>query len=172
MKLGPYSNIALTRRSFIGSLASSALLVDEVKAQPPEWNAVPADATVQIEWELPRRYAAGVASQLGVPRSQIRPSPHSDASRGGGVLVIIVATVLAIALARTIVSIYRDLRYGGLIIQDTPRGLYVRHDRRLPGNIVIIRDRNGTTVRVLRDSEVNLRDLAPIIASYRRGGAR
>lgn len=132
----------------------------------------PSADPIRIEWELPRRNAARTAEYLGVGSDHIVPAPGSPVGRGGPLIVIIVAAVLLVVLARALVAAYRDFRYGGLIIQDTDRGLSVRSDRRIPGHVIIIKDRNGVTIRELRGDEVNVRDLVPLLASARGVPAR
>lgn len=164
-----------TRRTMLGAVASlfwAGSPLHTLRAQSIPTDADLSTGAVQFEWEMPRRHAGRAAEYLGVSPDHIRPSPNADAGRGGPILVIIIAAVLLITLARSIVAVYRDIRYGGLIIQDTDRGLLIRHDRRIPGHVVIIRDRNGVTIRELRGGEVNVRDLVPILSNTRAVSAR
>jgi hypothetical protein len=158
----------LTRRTMLGALLglvwAGPRLGASLAQTPTPGERDPSQDMISFEWELPRSYADRTARYLGVGPDRISPAPGADADRGGPVILIIVAIVLLVTLARSIVAAYRDFRYGGIIVEDTPRGLRIRHDRRIPGHVVIIKDRNGVTIRELRGDDVNVQDLVPLLA--------
>lgn len=164
------SDYLYDRRAFLGAAFAIASLASTATAQVTP-GARETDI-IDFQWELPRRYAGRAAQYLGVDRSHIFAAPETDATRGGPVIVIIIAALLLVALARALVAFYRDVRYGGLIVQDTERGFSIRYDRRIPDHVIIIRDRNGVTVHELRDEQVNVRDLAPLLENTRAARAR
>jgi hypothetical protein len=167
--LNPRLDVAAwTRRTMLGAMVglvwAGPRLGNAFAQAPVAGERDPSQDMVSIEWELPRSYADRTAGYLGVGRDRISPAPGADADRGGPVILIIVAIVLLVTLARSIVSAYRDFRYGGIIVEDTGRGLRIRHDRRIPGHVIIIKDRNGVTIRELRGGDVTVRNLVPLLA--------
>jgi hypothetical protein len=114
--------------------------------------AQPSQAQVEYEWEMPRRYGASAAKHLGVGPESIRRSPNDDDSRGGPLLVIIVGVIALVWLAEAILRLRREIRYGGIIVEDRGSRLRIRNDPRLPGRVIIIKDKNGVTVKELSGS--------------------
>ena len=169
------SDAVCTRRAVFGALLgliwiaprSGALAAQHVLANEPDLS----ENIVSFEWEIPQRYANRAARYLEVGEDRIVPAPDAEPVRGGPVVVLILAAVAVIMLARAIISIYRDVRYGGMIVQDVGGRLYIRHDRRLPGRVIIIKDRNGITVRELR-GDVNPGDIVRALPQARAGAAR
>lgn len=106
-------------------------------------------AQVEYEWEMPRRYGSAAAKHLRVGPESIRRSPNDDDSRGGPLLVIIAGVIALVWLAEAILRLRREIRYGGIIVEDRGTRLRIRNDPRLPGRVIIIKDKNGVTVKEL-----------------------
>lgn len=130
----------------IGALISSRAFPSAAFAQATTPSA---EAEVDFVWEMPQRYGRRAAEHLGWRPETVRRSPNDEGSRGGPLLVVIAGVIALVWLAQAIIRLRREIRYGGIIVQDNGRRLSIRNDPRLPGNLIVIRDRNGVTIREL-----------------------
>lgn len=137
--------VALAGLVSLRGLSSAALAQSFAPAPRPS-----GDLDVDFSWEMPKRYGSRAAELLGVGPEHIQRSPNDEGNRGGPLLVIIFGVIALVYLAEAIIRIRRELRYGGIIVQDNGRRLSIRNDPRLPGNVIIVKDKNGVSVRELR----------------------
>ena len=104
---------------------------------------------IKFSWELSRSFAKPVSERLGLSDKNITAAPNSETDRGLPIIVIIIGVVALIALVKEIINVYRDLKYGGLIVQDKGGELVIKNDPRLPGHVIIVKDRRGVTIHEL-----------------------
>jgi hypothetical protein len=108
------------------------------------------DQSVQFSWELPNSDAKPLARRLGISDKNISPAPGTETDRGVPIVVIIVGIVALVVLVKEIIAIYRDLKYGGLVIEDRGKRLVIRNDPRLPGRVIVVKDKRGVAIHELK----------------------
>jgi hypothetical protein len=129
-----------------------------------------ADANVKarFEWHLPSEQLGTAEQYLGKPES-IKPEPHSATdTRGLPVLLIITAVALVPEIAEAIVRVYRDYKYGGVVITSKDGALDIRTDPRLSSSMVIVRSANGIDIRQVKDPSAD--DLISLLENILKGG--
>lgn len=123
--------------------------------------------SVSFEWQLPQELVNPVRAQLGAAVERVTTVPDGSNDRAAPLLAIIVGATALTLLAEAIVSNYRDIRYGGIIVEDSGKHLSIRTDARLPARVIIIKDKRGVAVGELsgqpsaREVVENLSKLGP-----------
>jgi hypothetical protein len=152
------------RRAVLAVLLSSAAF------SPPRrlcW-AADADVKARFEWHLPSEQLGTAERYLGAPES-IKPEPHSATdTRGLPLLVIITAVALVPEIAEAIVRVYRDYKYGGVIITSKDGKLDIRTDSRLSASMVIFKSANGIEIHQVKDPSAD--DLISLLENILKGG--
>jgi hypothetical protein len=118
--------------------------------------AVPVQAADQtpktrVEWKIPAAGFAAAESYLGKPNSmQADPTSPKD-TRGAPILLVITMVALLPQLANALISVYRNYRYGGVIISEDHGELKITTDPRIPPNNVIVTGKSQVSVLQLDD---------------------
>jgi hypothetical protein len=154
----------MNRRSLmIGLLAVATYSMSDLLS----WGAG-ADVKARFEWHLPSEQLGTAEKYVGKPES-IKPEPHSATdTRGLPVLLIITAVALVPEIAQAIVRVYRDYKYGGVIITSKDGALDIRTDPRLSSSMVIVRSANGIDIRQVKDPSAD--DLIFLLENILKGG--
>jgi hypothetical protein len=146
----------LTRKRLLvrrATIALSALLLFQSagfsKAARRAGSTTAAPQSVAFEWQLPQEFADPVRAQLGRAVERMTTAPDGSNDRAAPLLAIIVGAAALTVIADAIMSNYRDIRYGGLIVEDSGKHLSIRTDARLPARVIIIKDKRGVAVREL-----------------------
>lgn len=121
------------------------------------------DPTVEVRWRLPPDLQTQ-AEKVIRPGLQLK-------GKGQGERVaplLVVAGVVSLAyIVRSAIEIYRDVKYGGIVLSVKAGTLQISNDPRLPAGIVVVR--NADNIQVLSTSRQNegeiLTKLAPLLSS-------
>jgi hypothetical protein len=111
-----------------------------------------AGQSISFEWELPEDFAKPVRARLGAAVERTTTAPASSSDRSAPVIVIIVGAAALTSLAQVIISSYRDVRYGGVIIEDRGESISIKTDPRLSSRVIIVKDKRGVTVHEMSGS--------------------
>ena len=125
----------LTRRIFLTSfvLATIAPLFHKTLVWSQETQSV------EIKWRVPREQVTNVTQGLEFDRNQIRPDlSTAEDTKGLPLVYIFVGTVVIGKLAKTLLDIYRDTKYGGIIAHCQDEEIVIENDIRLSSGTMII----------------------------------
>jgi hypothetical protein len=101
-----------------------------------------------ILWRAPARQALAIQRQLNFVGSVTADSSTQADARSPADIFLLNGTVSLEALAQTLLSAYKDIQYGGIVLRRGSRGeLVIRNDTTLPGGTILIdRGAQGTAV--------------------------
>jgi hypothetical protein len=94
------------------------------------------DRRVQIEWRVPTPQLAAVEERLDFTGDRI---PERTPDRSPPLFIILAGLVSLPSLAEAIALVYRELIYGGVIIDACGEKLEIHNDHALPGEVVLVR---------------------------------
>lgn len=139
MKNNIFSPDATTKRLLAGFMVCLAMLVNltPLKAETPQ--------TAAVTWHVTSEQLNVLREELKLKPSQIIADPKSVADdRGLPLVYIVTAAVLLPDLARALVDVYKDIRYGKLIIsQDAAGKITIQHDPKSSNAELVFIDANG-----------------------------
>ena len=121
---------------------------------------------IPFEWrvDIPNENYGRIKNTLNFSGEERPLSDPSD--RAAPLVVVLAGTALLPDLANPLLSVYRDVRYGGIVIEDHDGHLDIRNDPRIRGGVIIFRNKDGVTVHEITQSSTSsdlissLKDLA------------
>jgi hypothetical protein len=120
---------------------------------------------VNIVWRIPEAQVQEVRNALG-PSAQVTVQRPNIVTRGLP-LLLVVGTVALSELARALLTAYRDLRYGGILVTTQNGALNIQNDSRLPEGTIIVSDQRG--VEVYRTNNLSsIEELTKALAAITR----
>lgn len=131
----------MRRRGFIGTatLAIVGLL--------PAARLGHAEQTAAIVWNVPRNQAATIRETLDFNGTVTPGGNPTNNTRALPLLFIFAGIASLSSLATALASVYRDIRYGGVVVTARDGRLEINNDPRLSGGTMIV---YGDGVEVLR----------------------
>jgi hypothetical protein len=111
--------------------------------------AMDAGATsATILWRAPSRQSLAIQRQLNFVGSVTADSSTQADARSPADIFLLNGTVSLEALTQTLLSAYKDIQYGGIVLRRGTRGeLVISNDTTLPGGTILIdRGAQGTAV--------------------------
>ena len=138
------------RRGFIAAaaLVSAGLLADLRRGH--------AEPSAAIVWNVPRNQVPTIRETLDF-NGTVTPTGNSTNNTRALPLLFIFAGIVSLSsLANALASVYRDIRYGGVVVMARDGRLEINNDPRLSGGTMIV---YGDGVEVLRATPE--RDLDP-----------
>lgn len=138
------SGSVIKRRKFLGGLAlaifGSPLLSTLVSARQEE--------TVTIEWYVPTKQSVDIQESLKFKGTAIPDKSTRENGRSPALIYILVGAVALGTLAETLLKVYKDWQYGGIIVSKDKKGkLLIKSDRSLDSGTIIIDQ--GKDVKVI-----------------------
>lgn len=123
----------------IAILAAFGGIADVTAGDTPE---------VAIEWKIPGEGVDLARNDLHLTESHISADPTSVNDTKGLPLLYIVTGAFALPqLAKAIVDVYKDWKYGKVIItQDSAGKVLITHDPQSPGGTIVFIDAKGNAV--------------------------
>jgi hypothetical protein len=119
------------------------------------------DQRVQIDWRMPTPLHAAVSERLDFSgNTTFEQDPNH---RGTPLFVVLAGLAYLPSVVEAVVSVYRQVVYGGLIINVCGEKLEIHNDRAIPGGEVIV-VRCGH-VEVYRSTDVQGADLQKALAT-------
>ncbi len=108
--------------------------------------------SVDIRWRVPREKVRTVREQLNF-EGEITGDPSTIEDSKGLPLIYILVGVVAIGqLARTLLEIYRDVKYGGIIVRNENGKVLIENDPRINSGTMIIQQGDDVQV-IFRDED-------------------
>jgi hypothetical protein len=112
------------------------------------------DGMADIVWRAPGRQSITIQKQLDfrgsvIPEQQAQPDVRSPA-----LIYILVGVVSIDLLVKTLMSAYKEVRYGGIVVRRGADGrLQIENDKRLAGGTILVDQGSAREVRVFRSSD-------------------
>lgn len=114
-----------------------------------------AEQTAPILWSVPRNQVSNLRQTLDF-NGTVTPSGVSNNTRALPLLFLFAGIVSLSSLATALASVYRDIRYGGVVVTARDGRLEISNDPRLSGGTMIVYGGDGVAVyRAAPDSEVD-----------------
>lgn len=105
--------------------------------------------SVDIQWRVPREQVRTVEEELDFDGEITGDKSTIEDSKGLPLIYIIAGVVAVGQLARTLLQVYRDVRYGGLVVHSKDGEVFIDNDPRFSsGTMIIIQ---GDEVKVFQD---------------------
>lgn len=106
--------------------------------------------SVDIQWRVPREQVRTIEDELNFDGEITGDKSTIEDSKGLPLIYILAGVVAVSQLARTLLEVYRDLRYGGLIVHSKDGKVLIDNDPRFSsGTLIIIQ---GEEVKVIQDN--------------------
>ena len=142
----------LKRRLFLITVLTGTLIsfLSKTKVQGQE-SDLDNTELISIEWRIPREQVPVVRKELESFNLEIEGDASTvDDTKGLPIIYIIIGIVTVGELAETLLKIYRDVRYGGLIVSlDEDGEVKIENDLRLPNETLIVTSKDE--IEVFRD---------------------
>lgn len=114
-----------------------------------------------LRWRAPRQQATDLGKQLVITPSA---APGSETDTKGLPLFYVLAGTVAVAkVAEAIVRIYRDVRWGGVVVTLRDEIVEIENDQRIPGGLVIVNSEKG--VEMLKTDAPDATKLVEILTN-------
>lgn len=105
--------------------------------------------SVDIQWRVPREQVRTVEEELNFDGEITGDNSTIEDSKGLPLIYIFAGVVAVGQLARTLLEVYRDVRYGGLVVHSKDGKVHIDNDPRFSsGTLIIIQ---GDEVKVIQD---------------------
>ena len=107
------------------------------------------DDLVDIEWRVPRAQVRTVEEELNFDGEITGDQSTIEDSKGLPLIYIFGGVVALSQLARTLLEVYRDVRYGGIVVHNENGKILIDNDPRFSnGTLIIIQ---GDELKVFQD---------------------
>jgi hypothetical protein len=113
--------------AFVGGAATIVPVGQSVRADEPQ---------VQIEWRVPTPQLTDVQKRLVLPA---QPAPSEDNSRGPPLFYLLAGGAALPSVVDAIISLYREVVYGGVVIDACTNRLEIHNDHSIPGKVMVVR---------------------------------
>jgi hypothetical protein len=125
----------IKRREFLGGLALAVFL-------SPFFSALVSakqEQAVTIEWYVPNEQSVDIQENLEFKGEAIPDESTRENDRSPALIYILVGAVALGTLAETLLNIYKDWKYGGIIVSKDKKGkLLIKSDPRLDRGTIIV----------------------------------
>ena len=133
----------IKRRDFlsglVGVILAHQLLNRKLLAQESE--------TVKIRWRVPREQVPMVRDDLNFQGEIIPDKSTIEDDRGLPLMYILIGGAVLGSLTKTLLNIYKDARYGGIIVRKNEQGeIIIENDQRLDRGTIIVEQGNEIEV--------------------------
>lgn len=97
--------------------------------------------SVDIQWRVPREQVRTIEDELNFDGEITGDKSTVEDSKGLPLIYILAGVVAVSQLARTLLEVYRDLRYGGLVVHSKDGKVLIDNDPRFSnGTLIIIQE--------------------------------
>ena len=107
--------------------------------------------SVDIQWRVPREQVRTVEEELNFEGEITGDKSTIEDSKGLPLIYIFAGVVAVSQLARTLLEVYRDLRYGGIVVHSKDGKVLIDNDPRFSSRTLIIIQ--GDEVKVIQDKD-------------------
>jgi hypothetical protein len=120
---------------------------------------------IRIRWHVPRDEMPVIREKLYF-EGEVKPDMDSASdTKGLPTMFLLVGVVLLRHLVDSIIALYRGVR-GGIVIKIKDDEVIITNDSRLPGNVILIIDKNGAELKRI-DREPIPQELIDILSIKR-----
>ncbi len=157
-------SFSLKRRRFLGSLIvgllESQLFNQIILAEE--------DESISIQWRVPREQVPMVRDNLNFQGEIVPDKSTIEDDRGLPLVYIFVGVVTLGSVAKTVLDIYKDAKYGGIIIRRDEKGeLLIENNPSLDKGTIIIDQGDDIKVILKEDNQPKstelIESLTPLI---------
>ncbi len=97
--------------------------------------------SVDIQWRVPREQVSTVKEELNFDGEISGDESTIEDTKGLPLIYIFVGVVAIAQLARTLLEVYRDVRYGGIVVHNENGQVLIDNDPRFSsGTIIVIQE--------------------------------
>jgi hypothetical protein len=111
-----------------------------------------AEQIADIIWNVPRSQVQNLRDALNF-QGQITPKSNPALERGLPVLFVFAGAVAISTLARALVTVYKDMRYGGIVVTARDGKLNIANDDRLDSGTIVVYNNQNIKVYQLNESK-------------------
>jgi hypothetical protein len=127
--------LGLARCTRIRFPAFMALACAATMIAPAGQSALADESQVQVEWTVPAPQLADVQERLALPA---QPVPSKDDTRGPPLFYLLAGAAALPSIVDAIISAYREVVYGGLVVDACNDRLEIHNDRSIPGKVMVV----------------------------------
>ena len=102
---------------------------------PAGQGALADEAQVQVEWTVPAPQLADMQERLALP---VQPIPSKDGTRGPPLFYLLAGAAALPSVVDAIISLYREVFYGGVVIDACNDRMEIHNDRSIPGKVMVV----------------------------------
>jgi hypothetical protein len=113
----------------------------------------PAEGRLRIRWHLPRDKVKVVRKSLRFDGDVIPDTESATDTKGLPFLYYVLGVVLIPYLADAVLEVYRDYKFGGLVVRVGDDEVLIGNDPRIDGGTIVILDDNGIEIFNQRNIE-------------------
>ncbi len=107
--------------------------------------------SVNIQWRVPREQVRTIEEELNFEGEITGDKSTIEDSKGLPLIYIFAGVVAVSQLTRTLLEVYRDLRYGGIVVHSKEGKVMIDNDPRFSsGTLIIIQE---DEVKVIQDKD-------------------
>jgi hypothetical protein len=122
--------------------------------------------SVDIQWRVPRKQVKEVREQLNF-NGKITGDPSTiEDSRGLPLIYIFVGIVTLGQLAKTLLEVYRDVRYGGIVVRSENGKLQIENDPRFSSGTIIVQQKDKVEVTFREKDNPSPSDLIKVLEPF------
>jgi hypothetical protein len=138
------SPIHFARSALFNCLAICTLVLAQVQQVYAQQ-----DENVAVVWELTETEAEQIASKLEFD-GEIKPVDGEEVR--GAPLVVLIGIAVLPSLVDSLITFYRDMTQGGVIIDASGEQIEIVTDKALPYGTILVRDGEGVEVQNFRST--------------------
>jgi len=110
--------------------------------------------TVDILWRAPGRQSIAIQKELAFDGSVTPEGTSQPDVRSPALIYVLVGIVSIDLLVKTLMSAYKEVRYGGIVVRRGADGrLQIQNDKRLAGGTILVDQGKAKEVRIFRASD-------------------
>jgi hypothetical protein len=100
-----------------------------------------------VQWTISRDDLALISTSLKYEGTLAPDLSSGTDTRGLPIIYILVGIITISNLADALLTLYQRGRGGGIVVQDSEKGLIIKRDDALPSDVMLIKNKNGIQVR-------------------------
>jgi hypothetical protein len=128
--------LSLPRHTRIRLLATVAFACGAAMITLTGQGALADESQVQVEWTIPAPQLADVQERLALPA---QPLASNDGTRGPPLFYLLAGAATLPSVVDAIIVVYREVVYGGVVIDACNDRIEIHNDRSIPGKVMVVR---------------------------------
>lgn len=152
--------LGLLRHTRIRLLAAVAFAYGAALIASTGQGALADESQVQIKWTIPAPQLTDVQERLALPA---QPVASKDGTRGPPLFYLLAGAATLPSVVDAIISVYREVIYGGVVIDACNDRMEIHNDRSIPGKVMVVRC--ADKVVVYASADVKSPDLTKVLSN-------